>query len=187
VKVFVTGCISLLEYIYKVCCLYGCLVYHIPPYSFGLSHSVIFFWFITFCHILLVYHILSYSFGLSHSVIFFWFITFCHILLVYFHSIYGCMFCMLLFNCVNYVFLLLCLCILIVMYVTFCVFCCTVLFCVLSVCKCVLYYCHRVSTQLRLSISYQYYPHTHTPFSYFNAGFHYKTREIFFHTLFKLP
>jgi hypothetical protein len=57
---------------------------------------------------------------------------------------------MLLFNCVNYVFLFLCLCI-IVKYVMFCVFCYIVLFCVLFVCKCVLYYCHRVSTQLQLT------------------------------------
>jgi hypothetical protein len=48
--------------------------------------------------------------------------------------------------------LLLCLCILIVMYVPFCVFCFSVLFCILSVCKCVLYYRHRVSTQLQLPI-----------------------------------
>jgi hypothetical protein len=46
---------------------------------------------------------------------------------------------MLLFNCVNYVLLLLCLCILIVMYVKFYVFCFIALFCVLFVCKCVLY------------------------------------------------
>jgi len=53
------------------------------------------------------------------------------------------------------VFLLLCLCILIVMQVPFCVFCFTVLFCVLFLCKCVLYYCHWVSTQLQLTnISY---------------------------------
>jgi hypothetical protein len=32
----------------------------------------------------------------------------------------------------------------IVMYVLFCVFCSIVLFCVLFVCNCVLYYCHRV-------------------------------------------
>jgi hypothetical protein len=54
------------------------------------------------------------------------------------------------FYCCRYVFLL-CLCILIVIYVLFCVFCFIVLFCVLFVCKCVLYYCHRVSTQLRLT------------------------------------
>jgi len=58
---------------------------------------------------------------------------------------------MLLFNFVIYVFLLLCLCILIVMYVLFIVFCFFVLFCVLFVCKCVLYYCQRVSTQLQLT------------------------------------
>ena len=114
------------------------------------------------------------------------------------------MFCILLFNSVSYVCLLLCLCILIVMYALFCIFCfhranwhssatlsevfpcfflsckanarvclaktghgqhlcCStrmycfvliVLFFVLFVCKCVLYYCHRVATQLQLNISY---------------------------------
>jgi hypothetical protein len=49
----------------------------------------------------------------------------------------------------NYVFLLLCLCILIVLYVIFCVFCCILLFSVLFVCKCVTFYCHRVSTLLQ--------------------------------------
>jgi hypothetical protein len=57
---------------------------------------------------------------------------------------------MLLFNFVNYVFLLLCLCI-IVMYVPFCIFFFIVLFCVLFVCKCVLYNCQRVATQLQLT------------------------------------
>jgi len=51
---------------------------------------------------------------------------------------------MLLFNFVyNYL-----LCILIVTFVEFWVFCFIVLFCELFVCKCVLYYCQRVSTQL---------------------------------------
>jgi hypothetical protein len=78
-------------------------------------------------------------------------LTFFHILLVPFLALYIwlCV-CMLLFNFVNYVFLLLCLCILIFMYVLFFVFCFIVLFCVLFVCKCVLYYCHWVSTQLQL-------------------------------------
>jgi hypothetical protein len=91
--------------------------------------------------------LLIWLYRLSHSFIFFWF----H----FYHCIYGCMFCMLLFNFVNYVILFLCLCILIVMYVVFCVFCCILLFCVLFVCDCVLFYCHRASTQLQLKyVSY---------------------------------
>ena len=85
------------------------------------------------------------------------FIAFFHILVVpFFITVYVVvMFCMLSFNFVNYVILLLCLCILIVTYVLFFVFRFTVLLCVLLVCKYVLYYSHRVSTQLQLTnISY---------------------------------
>ena len=58
------------------------------------------------------------------------------------------------FNFVNYVFLLSFLCILIVIYVLFCTFYFHCVVVLLFVCKCVLYYCHWVSTQLQLNISY---------------------------------
>jgi len=137
----------------------------------------------------------------------FYFIILRHVLLfLFYHCLYGCIFCILLFNSVSYVFLLLCLCT-VIMCALFCIFCfhraswhssatltevfpcfllsckanvrvllaktghgphsskilnyvvlyivLIVLFYVLFVCKCVLYYCHRVSTQLQLTnISY---------------------------------
>jgi hypothetical protein len=86
--------------------------------------------------------LLIWLYHLSHSFVFF-----CSIL---YHCIYGCMYCMLSFNFVNYVFLL-CLCILIVMYALLCIFHFIVSFCLLFVCKCVLYYCRRVSIQLQLT------------------------------------
>ena len=50
------------------------------------------------------------------------------------------------------------------MYVMFCVFCFIVLFCVLFVCKRVLYYCNRMSTQLQLTnILYHYHHHHQIP------------------------
>jgi hypothetical protein len=78
-----------------------------------------------------VYHILSYSFG----YILYHFICILIVMFFYYHTM--CSFVS--------------LSILIVMYVPFCVFCFMVLFCVLFVCKCVLYYCQRVSTQLQLT------------------------------------
>ena len=41
---------------------------------------------------------------------------------LYYHCVYGCLLCIVLSNSVSYVFLLLCLSILIVMYVLFCIF-----------------------------------------------------------------
>jgi len=87
--------------------------------------------------------LLIWFFLLSHSFIFFG--------SNFYHCVYSCMFCTLLFSFINYVLLLLCLCIRIVMYVLFCVICSIVLFCVLFVGKCELYYCNRVSTQLQLT------------------------------------
>jgi len=86
-------------------------------------------------------------FSLSHSVIVLWFYLY--------HCIYGCMVCMLLFNFVNDVFLLLCF-----MY-SYCYICsvlgilfhCFVL--CMFVCRCTLYYCHQVSTQLQLTNTYK--------------------------------
>ena len=81
------------------------------------------------------------------------------------------------FYCYVYVFLLLCLCILFHVYVLFCVFCFIVLFCVLFVCKCVLYYCHRLSTQLHLTNIY------HHIISYHIISYHIISYLIIYHII----
>ena len=89
------------------------------------------------------------------------FITFFHVLLLPFfnHCIYGCMFCMLLFDFVTYVFLFLCLCIFIVMFMYSYCYVCSVLYILYSMCCsmycfCVHLYCttcQRVSSQPQLT------------------------------------
>jgi hypothetical protein len=78
------------------------------------------------------------------------FITSFHILLVPFS--YHCIYMFVCFVCF-------CLILYIFIVCMFCVFCSIVLFCVLFVCKCVLYYCHQVSTQLQLTKCISYCTH----------------------------
>jgi len=79
------------------------------------------------------------------------FITFFHIHLVLFCVIAYIAECFVSSCLILYKYLL---CILIVMYALSWVFCFIVLFCVLFVCKRVLYYCHRLATQLQLTNIY---------------------------------
>jgi len=81
--------------------------------------------------------LLIWLFRLSHSFILFG--------SIFYHCIYGCRFCMLLFHFVNYVCLLLCLCILIVMFMYsyyVCSILCILFHCVvLCIAFCVNMYC----------------------------------------------
>jgi len=105
----------------------------------------------------------------------FLFITFFHVLLIpFFIIVYTVVcFCMLLFNFVNYVF--------IVMFIYFncyvykflllCMFCSVysvfiLLFYVLFVCKCVLYYCHRVNPIAINKYIIMYHIHKVPPINY---------------------
>ena len=82
--------------------------------------------------------------------VFFWFyfVSLYIMLYIFYASVEFCKLCILI--------VMLCICIFMLMYFYFYVrsllgYCFNVLFCVLSVCKSVLYYCHRVSTQLQLT------------------------------------
>ena len=104
---------------------------------------------ITFRNMYITWNLLLiWLFLLSYNLI-------CSVSILY-HCICGCVFCELLYSFVNYILLLLCNVIVMFMYFfvmfgMFCVLCYIVLFCVLFVCKCVLYCCYRVSTQLQLT------------------------------------
>jgi len=152
--------IYLLYRSYEVCCLYGFSVYHILSQSFGpiLYHwlTVVCFLYasVEFCKLctLIVTFVYSYCYVcsvlgiLSHCVVL---CTVCACILVVMYVLFWVFRFTVLF-CILFVYS--CVCILIVTHVLFWVFCYIVLFCVLFVCKYVLSCCHRVSTQLRLTI-----------------------------------
>jgi hypothetical protein len=73
----------------------------------------------------------------------------------------------------------------------FCVVLCIVCFVsfpVLFVCKCVLYYCHRVTTQLQLNISYIYYTiyHTKSYITSYHIPYHIIPYHISYHIIYHI-
>jgi len=122
-----------------------------------------------------IFIILSYCVVvLFHSVVLCFIVLYCvSLCCIVFHSIVLCFtvlycvslcctvfYCVVLFHCVVLCFIVLycvslCCCIMFVLY--YVSLCFIVLSCVFLVCKCVLYCCHRVSTQLHLkNISYRH-------------------------------
>ena len=157
-----------IRFTYEFCCLRGWFVYHIfhillvlwlstfrgsciVIYAYNKSQRDARFlkciWESTFSNtfekLYLIKYFIKYIWEIVHLVGF----HYKNFLVLFYFNVYMVV-CFVWFCLILYKYLL---CILIVIYVPFWVFCVILLFCVLYVCKCLLYYCHWVSTQLRLT------------------------------------